>query len=219
MTLAHVSPYPFFSMALQSIHGALMLIVEYLVWNMLVSETIIRKNVNKLIKYLNISSSDCKTTFPHIKPIIMLVKNGDTIMMINTETYDKSVPDYDLILKLYPDSRMIVTDNIDHISNEYSPSGIGILSVTLDICGTEYDITPSSSDPNLFICGNKLYSMPHIKFICKERDISDYDEKSGYKVTIIDSDINSYVFKNDCDEKSHILVGSDKLIIHNDIKK
>ena len=87
MTLAHVSPYPFFSMALQSIHGALMLIVEYLVWNMLVSETIIRKNVNKLIKYLNISSGDCKTTFPQIKPIIMLqwlmhIINGKNITLM-----------------------------------------------------------------------------------------------------------------------------------------
>jgi hypothetical protein len=123
------------------------------------------------------------------------------------------------VLKLYPDSSMIVTDDITQLTDTYKQSSVTILSATLYICGNEYDITPTSGEPNPFICGNKLYSIQHIKFICKERDISQYDAKIGYKVTIIDSDINSYVFENEGNETSHILVETDKLIIHNDIKK
>ena len=219
MTLPHISPYPFISVTIQSIYKVLMIMMEYIVWNMLVSETIIRKNVNKVIKYFHDSSTECKSSFAQTRPIIMLIKNGDTIMMINSETYEKPLPEYNLVLKLYPDSSMIVTDDITQLTDTYKQSSVTILSATLYICGNEYDITPTSGEPNPFICGNKLYSIQHIKFICKERDISQYDAKIGYKVTIIDSDINSYVFENEGNETSHILVETDKLIIHNDIKK
>ena len=219
MSYSHVSLYPFFSSTIKSIHNMLMIVMEYILWHMLVSETIIRKNVNKLITYFNVSYSNCKSSVSKITPIIMVIKRGKIIMVINSETYGKALPDYDLVLKLSSDSSMIVTDNIEHIPSDYNKLNVAILSVTLDICGSEHDITPISGTPDIFIQGNKIYSPTHIKFICNERGISEYEFDKSYKVTVIDSDINSYIFENEGDEKSHILVDSDKLIIHNNIKK
>ena len=218
MAYAYVSVLPLFTILCSYMYFNMKSFIEIFVWNMMVTETIIRKKINGIIKsFIETECNDVKET--QYVPIIMVVKHGDILMVINKDIDNKKpLRDHDLLMKLNYNGDMTISDNVDDLNRRNSASDISILSITLKLNNKDYDLTPKPGDPNIFIEGNKIFSHNHMMFLCKQMEI-DYIEGDIYQMIIIDSDINVIDYENGYNELSHILVEKDSLIIHNDIKK
>ena len=218
MAYIYISGIPLFTILCSYIYFNMKYIIENLVWNMLVTETIIRKKLNGMIKsFIETECNDVKET--QYSPFIMVIKGGDILMVINKDIDNKKpLRDHDLLMKLNYNGDMTISDNVDDLNRRNSASDISILSITLKLNNKDYDLTPKPGDPNIFIEGNKIFSHNHMMFLCKQMEI-DYIEGDSYQMIIIDSEINVHEYDNGYNELSHISVEKDSLIIHNDIKK
>jgi len=217
MSYIYVSALPLFTLLCSYVYFNMKCIMEHIVWNMLVSETIIRDKINTILTIFN--ESDNKTNMKSkCLPVVMIVKDGDIIMVLNKDLDKSPLREYDTLFKLNHNGDMIISDNVDDMNKRNERSSVHALSVTLKMGNNEYDITPKCGDPNIFIQGNKIYSHHHVRFICKQMEI-EYDDTDIYEIIMIDSDVNVHEFRNSFNDSSHILVEKECLTINNDIKK